>query len=710
MNKLDEHDYWVPEHVRDYLRTLGFHLPLEAMEEHIRSWHGWMQATGRFYDYRDQDGFGRVYEVHRRSIHPAMRVSREWGALLLNEKTSVVCESQECTEWLESYFARTGFFSAAQATVVRAFGMGTGAWALWIDPDAGNVRIRRYDARMIVPLSWDEEGVTECAFVTRAFYRGKAVDQLQLHLRVEGDGGGCCGGGSFSPSLSSPSHSLLSAVSALSPSLSAPSPSSPSLSPSPFSPLPFSSLRASSDGLGFGSAPSQSAYIRALLAQAAESRDEFLKELETLQLPAEWTPEQRAAFMSWIMKGVSGFYPWLEAAPSQAFSEMGRCGEASSASSKACSPSKSSAPSASSPEHSKGKAGNGMSVSQSSSSSKSSRGSEAGSAGNVAASSKSSAVGGNGMAGSGAALSKSSSGKGRGKAGASSSLSSAAASVSYRIVTVCFDEEGRIIEPEGVCAEYDTGCPYPTFAIVKPAIENTRVDMTPYGQSIFADAIDAVQAVDLAFDSMINELDVGKMRIFLSDVLFDQERDGKKRVAIPFGRQDCTVFRKVMSTEDTIQEFAPALRTSAQVEALRIALQTLGDLCGLGLTYFDFDSTGYVKTATEVASEQQALMRNVARHEHALEQSIVGISRALLWIARGFGVALPDEGDMRVDYDDSIITDKYQEKKQDLAEVGVTMSVAEFRAKWYSESEDIAQERAAAVLAEAVGFSKNASE
>ena len=82
---------------------------------------------------------------------------------------------------------------------------------------------------------------------------------------------------------------------------------------------------------------------------------------------------------------------------------------------------------------------------------------------------------------------------------------------------------------------------------------------------MFADAVDAVQSVDLAYDALINEIDTGKMRVFLSDVMFDQERtkDGR-RVPIPFGKGDCTVFRKVMSTEDTIQEFAPALRTEAQ--------------------------------------------------------------------------------------------------------------------------------------------------
>ena len=180
-------------------------------------------------------------------------------------------------------------------------------------------------------------------------------------------------------------------------------------------------------------------------------------------------------------------------------------------------------------------------------------------------------------------------------------------------MTACFDRDGNRVEPEGVCADYDTGSAWPSFAIVKPAIDNTRVDMSPYGQSVFADAVDAIQAVDLCYDAMISEIDNGKMRVFLSDVLFDVEAEGSARVSIPFGRQDCTVFRKVKSVDDVIQEFAPSLRTEAQVEAFRVALQMLGDLCGFGITYFDFDAAGYVKTATEASAGMRsaALRRRV---------------------------------------------------------------------------------------------------
>lgn len=254
---------------------------LEDMEPHVREWDSWMRAVGEFYDYRDTDGFGRVYQVHRRSIMPAMRVCREWGSLLLDEKTVVACESRECTNWLGSFFSSTNFLGRAQETVVRAFGLGTGALTVWMDVGRELVKIRDYDARMVVPLSWDAAGVRECAFVTRCFSRGALLDQPQMH--VVGDDG------------------------------------------------------------------------------------------------------------------------------------------------------------------------------------------------------------------------------------------------TYMIRTVCFDGGGRVVGVPGVAEEVGTGSVGPTFGIVRPAVPNTRVDFSPYGQSVFADAVDAVQSVDLAYDALINEVYAGKMRAFLFDVMFYQE-------------------------------------------------------------------------------------------------------------------------------------------------------------------------------------------
>ena len=189
------------------------------------------------------------------------------------------------------------------------------------------------------------------------------------------------------------------------------------------------------------------------------------------------------------------------------------------------------------------------------------------------------------------------------------------------------------------------------------------------------------------------------MRIFLGDTMFENAEDRKgEKQAIPFGKSDAVVFRKIQSADDLIKEFAPTLRTDYQVQAYRTALQTLGDLTGFGLSYFDIDNSGGIKTATEVSSDNSALMRNIRKHENLLEDSIVQISRAAMHCAREFlGESLPDEGDITANYDDSIITDTAAEKQQDMAEVGTTMNAWEYRVKWYGEDEETAKANAAEI-------------
>ena len=103
-----------------------------------------------------------------------------------------------------------------------------------------------------------------------------------------------------------------------------------------------------------------------------------------------------------------------------------------------------------------------------------------------------------------------------------------------------------------------------------------------------------------------------------------------------------------------------------------------------------------MKTATEVSADNSALMRNIRRHERALEGAIAGICRALLAAERRLGAELPDEGIVRVTFDDSIITDTTAEKRQDMDEVAAgLLEPWEYRAKWRGEDERTAREGAA---------------
>ena len=99
----------------------------------------------------------------------------------------------------------------------------------------------------------------------------------------------------------------------------------------------------------------------------------------------------------------------------------------------------------------------------------------------------------------------------------------------YRTFTTLFDHRGNEILPVGIAPLYDTGYPFLTFVIMKPAVTNTHVDMSSYGQPVFANAVDAMQAARGTFDAVVNEVDVGKIRVSLSDVLSDREAVGKSQ-------------------------------------------------------------------------------------------------------------------------------------------------------------------------------------
>lgn len=446
----ETNDYNIPEHIREFIKKSGYSLPFSLMRGYINEWNAVMKAQGDFWDYQRKEN-GVTFKVHRRTIRPAQRVCNEWASLLLNDKTQVVCESEECTEWLEDFLAGINFMAKGQGLISSAFGLGTGAWAVWVDQDAGKLQVRRYDARMVMPLSWDDDGVSECAFIGRSVIDGKTYDQLQMHVEEGGQ---------------------------------------------------------------------------------------------------------------------------------------------------------------------------------------------------------------------------------------------------YTIKTYLFDNEGNRVQLEGVTEELYTGCETPTFAIVAPAIPNTRVDFSPYGQSVFADAIDVMKSVDLCYNAMMEEIDLSKMRVFMADTLFEVEKGKGGTRYIPFGKEDCSTFRMVSSmNDDLIKEYAPAIRTDKQKEAYSLALQAMGDQCGFGLQYFDISKSGGLKTATEVSSDNAALMRNIRKHENLLEGAVAQIMHAVLQCAREFmGVALPDEGVIRVDFDDSIITDTASEKAQDLAEVNVTMPAWAYAAKWYGMTEEEARE------------------
>lgn len=234
---------------------------------------------------------------------------------------------------------------------------------------------------------------------------------------------------------------------------------------------------------------------------------------------------------------------------------------------------------------------------------------------------------------------------------------------------------------EGMLPEVDTGIEIPLFQIITPNIVN-NIDLdSPYGISVFANAISQLKGCDIIYDSFINEFDLGKKRIMVPISMAKIEM-GKDGVARPVFDKNDTVFYAIPGQRDgdgKPDTFDPQIRAEDHDKGITKALDLLSFKCGMGTGRYKFEN-GVVKTATEVISDKSELYQSLKKHEIVLESALVGMVKAI-------GRLKDKEIDeVNIDFDDSIIQDKESERQTDRQDVAMgVLGLDEYRAKWYNE-------------------------
>lgn len=263
----------------------------------------------------------------------------------------------------------------------------------------------------------------------------------------------------------------------------------------------------------------------------------------------------------------------------------------------------------------------------------------------------------------------------------------------YRIKNVYFKRNGNSLSetelPEDVVPEINTGSSVPRFQIIKPNIVNNIEFDNPMGISVYANSIDQLQGLDLVYDSYMNEYRLGKKRIIvpIKFARIMETQDGTS--AYPIFDASDTEFYAVTETDgnNKIVEMNMEIRADAHEQGLKTALNILAKKCGLGDSYYRFESTG-VKTATEVVSEESDLYRNLRKHEIVLNEALRKMVIALAEMG-GFSV---DPAKITINFDDSIIEDTGAEKEKFLQEIrdGIR-DKWEYRARFFGETEEEAK-------------------
>lgn len=234
-----------------------------------------------------------------------------------------------------------------------------------------------------------------------------------------------------------------------------------------------------------------------------------------------------------------------------------------------------------------------------------------------------------------------------------------------------------------------TGSDKRQFVIDRPNIANNVNYLLPTGIAVYANAIDVLQGVDIAYDSYVNEFKLGKKRIMVKPSAA-QYLDGTPA----FDPDDVVFYVMPEDTENgaVVTPIDMTLRTAEHNTGIQDQLNILSSKCGFGETYYRFDG-GSVATATQVISENSTMFRTIKKMEIVLEQALVELCRILLRLGNtAMNAGLNEDVEISIDFDDSIIEDKQTDFSRDmqLLSAGI-MNDWEFRMKWMNEDEATAK-------------------
>lgn len=212
------------------------------------------------------------------------------------------------------------------------------------------------------------------------------------------------------------------------------------------------------------------------------------------------------------------------------------------------------------------------------------------------------------------------------------------------------------------------------FQIIKPNIANNIDLFTPFGLSVFENAIEQNKTIDMTYDSLKNEFDLGKKRLFVrSDTLTYKtvvgvDKDGKStNEEVPiFDREQTEFFALPGEQGDkAITEINPQLRISEHIDGLQTELNLFSDSCGLGPDRFVFKDGKVYTNSDQVISTQSKLYKNIVNHEKVLRYALVEMVQALMFIAKDSEY----KEDVTINFDDSIIEDSKETRTQAILEL-----------------------------------------
>ena len=200
----------------------------------------------------------------------------------------------------------------------------------------------------------------------------------------------------------------------------------------------------------------------------------------------------------------------------------------------------------------------------------------------------------------------------------------------------------------------------PMFCYFKPCVSNNIEADSPLGISVFANAVDTLEALDIAFDSFSREFILGKKRIIVPAECIRTIVDPVSGNMRRYFDADDEAFVALKTNDGEalkITDNTVDLRVEEHVSAINALLNIHCFQTGLSAGTLSFDAVQGVKTATEVISQDSKTARTIKSNKNLITEMLEQLVRSLIAIGVALKLIPYKDYSVTIGWQDNIIID-----------------------------------------------------
>lgn len=171
-----------------------------ALQVYIDQWKSWYAGNVKdFHNYYIYNGKKKVW-IKRLTMNMAKEISEDWSDILWSEKCKISMADESSQEQFDELADNMDLYSLINQSIEKSGALGTEATVtsvydiiqnedgMYLDVSEAKTRVDLVDIDWIYPLSWNNKGITECAFGSVEYSKGQKYIVLSVHKKDETSG------------------------------------------------------------------------------------------------------------------------------------------------------------------------------------------------------------------------------------------------------------------------------------------------------------------------------------------------------------------------------------------------------------------------------------------------------------------------------------------------------------------------------------------